>query len=1073
MRRGGGCLGTFAQESLMISSRKPIIARARLPLLWSGIAFAVVMALTMLIWAPMARQARADGEAEFLARTEQVAAAIRARIVAYEQILHAGAALFSVKPEVDRADWQRFFAALDVQARYPGIQGLGYVEYVPGAEMPAFLERVRTLGLTDFAVMPGGDRLDYAPVTFIEPHSGHNAADIGMDLLVEPACRTAMERARDQSQVVMTGRLRDMPGLSALSVARFLMVLPVYRGGLPPPDVGARREQLSGFVLASLRLDELLPGILGDAPLGLDFAVFEEGLDAAPMYADNRLARSLPAGFVPAFTVDRTLPVAGQNWRVRWSSADANTQIAGARRAQLLLHGGVFSAWLMGLVVWLLGTTRNRARVLAEDMASAYRDSEQRLLTVTDNLPGLVSYLDAADRFGFVNRTHDEWFGIPARDFIGKTFVEVFGADASRDPAVDALVQRGHDGERGSVRSWLPQAGRWVHVSVVPDLHPQGVAGIYMLLVDITALKLAEDALFAERDRAQTTLRAIADAVIVTDAGGRISYLNPTAETITGCTSSDALGQHVDEVFRVIAADTGARIADPLTLALRENRVHTLPANALLQQRGGTHVPVEDSAAPIHDRDGNVSGAVIVFRDVTASRELALRMAHLAQHDPLTDLPNRLLLEDRLRQAIALAERNARAAAVLFIDLDRFKLINDSLGHAIGDRLLQHVARVLVSCVRRSDTVCRLGGDEFVVLLPEVNGARDAMHVADKLLSALQIPVELDGDALRVSCSIGISMFPSDGADPQTLLKNADAAMYHAKHGGRNRHAFFTDEINERAHARLQTETRLQQAIEAGELRLHYQPKLDAHSGCLTGVEALVRWQREPDRLCPPGEFLPIAEDSGLIAQVDAWVLRHALAQLRAWHEMGLQVVPVAVNLSVTHFADDYLLELVADALAAAELAPSMLQIEITETQLLRNTERTQRLLSGLKRLGVGIAIDDFGTGYSSLGYLCRFPVDVLKIDRSFVASMADDERQAVIVRAITGMARTLGYRVIAEGVEREVEAQMLRADACDELQGFLYSRPLAPDDCAALLRRSAAARGQALWPGFAGHTPG
>lgn len=1055
----------------MTSSRKPFVARARLPLLWSAIAFVVVVGLTLLIWVPLARQAHAESEVEFKARTHEVLSAIRARIVAYEQILHAGAALFSVYPAVDRADWQRFFATLGVQARYPGMQGLGYVEYVPGGDLPAFLQRVQTLGLTDFALMPGGERLEYAPITFIEPRSGHNAADIGMDLLVEPACRTAMEQARDQSQAVMTGRLRGMPGLSELAVARFLMVLPVYRGDAAPRDVGARRERLSGFVMASLRLDELLPGILGEGPLGLDFSVYEDAASEVALYTDNRLGRSLAPGFAPAFVVDETLAVAGQQWRVRFSSADADSQMGGARLARLLLQGGIVAALLMALVVWLLGTTRIRARNLAEDMASAYRDSEQRLRTITDNLPGLVSYLDAEGRFGFANRTHEEWFGIPPRDFIGKTFVEVFGADALRDPAVDELVMRGHDGERGSLRSWLHQAGRWVQVSVVPDLGTDGVAGIYMMLVDVTAQKIAEDALFAERDRAQTTLRAIADAVIVTDASGRISYLNPTAEKLTGFASADAVGQHVDEVFRVTAADTGARIADPLGLALRDNRVHSLPADALLQQRGGALLPVEDSAAPIHDRDGNITGAVIVFRDVSAGRELALRMAHMAQHDALTDLPNRLLLEDRLRQAIALAERNARSAAVLFIDLDRFKLINDSLGHAVGDRLLQSVAQVLVTCVRRSDTVCRMGGDEFVVLLPEINGARDAMHVADKLLAALQAPIVLDGDELRVSCSIGISMFPNDGADPQTLLKNADAAMYHAKRGGRNRHAFFTDEINESTHARLQTETRLADAIDAGELRLHYQPKLDAHSGTLTGIEALVRWQREPDRLCLPGEFLAVAEDSGLIARVDAWVLRHALAQVRAWQDMGLPVVPVAVNLSVAHFADAHLLELVGDALIAAGLPASMLHIEITESQLLHNTERTQRLLAGLKRLGVGIAIDDFGTGYSSLGYLCRFPVDVIKIDRSFVATMVEDPRQAVIVQAIAGLARTLRCRVIAEGIEREAQAQMLRADHCDELQGFLYSRPLPPEEMAQLLRRSADAGGQAMWAGF-GATP-
>lgn len=1052
----------------MTSSPRPVVAYAKLPLLWSTIAFAVVIALTLLIWVPLARQARAESEAEFHARTVAVTSAILARITAYEQMLQAGAALFAVDPVVDRTDWQRFFAALDVQARYPGMQGFGYVEYVPGSDLAAFVQRVKTLGVTDFVLMPDGERLAYAPVTFIEPYSGHNVADVGMDLLVEPACRIAMEQARDQSRVVMTERLRGMPVTSGLPVARFVMVLPVYRGGAALHDVGARRARLAGFVMASLRLDELLPGILGDGPLGLNFAVFDDAHSELPIYSDNRLARSQAPGVAPAFKLDDTLTVAGQRWRVRFSSADADSQIGGARLARLLIQGGIVAAILVALVVWLLGTTRIRARKLADDMASAYRDSEQRLRTITDNLPGLVSYLDLEGRFGFTNRTHEEWFGIPSREFIGRTFADVFGADALRDAAVDELVLRGHRGERGSLRSWLHQSGRWVQVSVVPDVGADGVAGVYMMLVDVTAQKLAEDALFAERDRAQTTLRSIADAVIVADASGRISYLNPTAERLTGFASCDAVGQHVDDVFRVVATDTGARIAAPLTLALRDNHIHSLPADALLLQRGGGRVPVEDSAAPIHDREGNVTGAVIVFRDVSASRALALRMVHMAQHDPLTDLPNRVLLEDRLRQAIALAERNARAAAVLFIDLDRFKVINDSLGHAVGDRLLQSVAQVLVSCVRRSDTVCRLGGDEFVVLLPEINGARDAMQVAEKLLAALQTPFALGDDTLRVSCSIGISMFPSDGADPQTLLKNADAAMYHAKHGGRNRHAFFTDEINERAHARLQTETRLAQAIDADELRLHYQPKVDAHTGLLTGVEALVRWQRDSDRLCMPGEFLPIAEDSGLVAKVDAWVLRHALAQVRVWQDLGLPVVPVAVNLSVAHFADEYLLELVGDALIAAALPASMLHVEITESQLLRNTERTQRLLASLKRLGVGIAIDDFGTGYSSLGYLCRFPVDVLKIDRSFVATMAEDRRQAVIVQAITGMAKTLGYRVVAEGVEREVEAQMLRADACDELQGFLYSRPLPPDDCAALLQRSAVAGERSMWPGFA-----
>lgn len=1021
--------------------------RARLPWLLALLAFMAVLLVTLLIWRPMQAAAQHEARAAFEARAQEVSAAIAARVGAYELILRAAQAQVALNPQLDQAHWQSLVRMLDAEDRYPGVQGLGFAAYVPGTQLSAFLARARISSTPQFTLVPAGDRDRYAPITYYQTINGARAGvALGVDLFADPVCRLALQTAREQGRPVLSGRLHgSAPGSDG---AQVLLFLPVFDPAQPANGDADERDDLRGFVMASLRLDRMMAGILGDGPLGVDFALFDAADDNSALYVDTRAATDAKPGAAAAFVVERQLPVAGRRWLVRYSShADAIVS-AGAKRARTVLQGGVVTALLLAAIVWLLATTRVRANILGEARAAAYRASEQRLRTITDNLPGLVSHLDRDGRFVFVNRAHFDWYGLEASAFIGKTFTEVFGEQAPRDPAVDELVKRGHAGERGSVRSWVPQAGRWTQVSVVPD----GADGVYMLLVDVSALKAAEDELFDKSDRVRTALRAIADAVIVIDVAGHISSFNRTAESITGWTEDDAMGRQIDDVVTIAASHAGGRVSCPVLTLLEQSPVTNLADDAVLVRVDGSVLPISGSVASIHDAQGNVSGAVLVFRDVSASRELAMRMAHLAQHDALTDLPNRVVLEDRLRQALALAERNARMTAVLFIDLDRFKAINDSLGHQAGDQMLCRIAERLCAGVRRSDTVCRLGGDEFVVLLPETGSARDVAQVAEKLLRALQEPMTLGGQDVRVSGSIGISVFPDDGASPHDLLKNADAAMYHAKHAGRNQYAFFTPEIDQHEHARLQVETLLHDAIDAGQLRLHFQPKVDAASRRLIGFEALVRWQRSESELIYPCDFLPIAETSDLIMRVDAWVMRAACQQLREWQDQGLPVVPVSVNVSVVTFTGEQLVDMAGDALLAAGIAPGLLQIEITESQLLRNSERTRQVLAGLKRLGIGVAIDDFGSGYSSLSYLYLFAVDVLKLDRSLVTHIADDPRQAVIVQAITTMARALGYRVIAEGVEREVDAQALHDNGCDELQGFLFSRPLPEAACRELM---------------------
>jgi len=568
--------------------------------------------------------------------------------------------------------------------------------------------------------------------------------------------------------------------------------------------------------------------------------------------------------------------------------------------------------------------------------------------------------------------------------------------------------------------------------------------------------KAVEDALFVEKERAVVTLNSIGDAVLCTDISGNITYLNLVAETMTGWCREDAIGKRLDEVFRIIDGPTRKTARNPLEMAVEQNKTVGLTVNCILIRRDGFESVIEDSAAPIHDRAGRITGAVIVFHEASAARVLSLQMTHSAQHDLVTNLPNRLLLSDRITQSISLARRQHRPIALIFLDLDRFKYINDSLGHATGDKLLQSVSKRLLSSVRRSDTVSRQGGDEFVILLSEITHPEDAGTTAGKILFTLSTAHSIEGHDLHISASIGISVYPDDGEDAATLIQNADTAMYHAKESGRNNFQFFKADMNRKAVERQSLEGGLRRALERNQFLLHYQPKVNLATGEITGVEALVRWQ-EPDRgLVPPAQFVPIAEDCGLILPIGRWVLFEACKQARAWQDAGLPPLPVAVNVSAVEFRDRGFVEGVRTILSETGLAARYLELELTEGVLMEDAESTASVLQELKRMGVHLAVDDFGTGYSSLSYLRQFPIDVLKIDRSFVNQITSDPEDSTIVSAIINMGKSLKHVVVAEGIETQLQRAYLQAHLCAEGQGYLFSRPLVAAQFAQLLQSGA-----------------
>jgi diguanylate cyclase (GGDEF)-like protein/PAS domain S-box-containing protein len=613
-----------------------------------------------------------------------------------------------------------------------------------------------------------------------------------------------------------------------------------------------------------------------------------------------------------------------------------------------------------------------------------------------------------------------------------------------------------------------------VPILILSDVHDEDVAKLavqrgaqdYLLTARIDGYLLPKtlrsmveraanaEALFAEKERAQVTLNSIGDAVMSTDIHGDVTYLNLVAEGLTGWSLAEAAGHPVDEVFRIIDALTRERVNNPMALAVRENKTVGLTPNCILVRRDGMEAAIEDSAAPIHDRRGQVTGAVMVFHDVSTARALSMKMSYLAQHDSLTDLPNRILLNDRLTQAMTLAGRHRQKLAILFLDIDHFKHINDSLGHVVGDRLLQSVAHRLLSCVRTSDTVSRQGGDEFVILLSELSHSQDAAVSSEKILAALTTPHRIDQHDLHVTASIGISTYPDDGTEVEPLIQQADFAMYHAKESGRNNYQFFKPDMNAQALERRSVEDDLRRALARGEFELYYQPKMDLISASIAGVEALVRWRHPLRGLVHPIHFISIAEESGLIIPIGRWVIRDACRQARAWQDAGLSPIRVAVNISAAELRAKDFVSSVQSVLAETGLAPHYLELELTETFLLQDAKSTATVLLALKGLGVRLALDDFGTGYSSLSHLRRFPMDTLKIDQSFVRDLATDTDDASIVSAVISMGTSLHMLVVAEGIETQQQLAFLQNHACPEGQGYFFSEPVAAAEFRHLLNR-------------------
>jgi len=582
------------------------------------------------------------------------------------------------------------------------------------------------------------------------------------------------------------------------------------------------------------------------------------------------------------------------------------------------------------------------------------------------------------------------------------------------------------------------EANSWALISA-RRLRYQDKDAMLTTFTPINGLKLMEQRL----ELWAKVFEASSESIMITDAQRRIVSVNRAFCRGTGYEAAEVIGQlpsllrsdrHPDEFI-----DDIWRLA-----SLRGS----WQGEIWLQRKSGEEILLRTVVNAVRDAHSEITHFIAVAHDISEHKANEQRINHLAHHDALTDLPNRSLCIERLRISMQQAQRQHSRVGVLFIDLDRFKNINDSLGHHIGDGLLRSVAQRLLAAVRLGDTVSRLGGDEFVVILNGVADNQEIVQIVDhRLIPLINQPHDVDGAELHVSCSVGIAVYPDDGSEIEALMRNADAAMYQAKSSGRNNAQFFTAQMALHANERMNIENDLRYAVERGELRLHYQPRVDCRSHRLLGSEALVRWQHPQRGLIAPACFIPIAEESGLIVPIGAWIIDEACRQQAAWRDQGVGEIAISINLSAVQLRDPELATTIKSALAARQIRPQLIELELTESLLMEHAGATIELLHQLKALGVSLSVDDFGTGYSSLNYLHRFPIDKLKIDQTFVADMLDDPNDLAITRAIIGLGHTLGLKVVAEGVEHVEQARMLAAAGCDELQGYLFSRPLPADE--------------------------
>jgi diguanylate cyclase (GGDEF)-like protein/PAS domain S-box-containing protein len=1010
-------------------------------------------------------------EARFTQETRAFSDALSQRIAGHTEVVNGLRGLFTANPRLSRLDFERAASEMEVGQRYPGVRNLSFTRWVPGPEREAYEARVRAdtslspEGLPQFKIHPPGERPEYFVAEYLWPMFG-NEGVLGLDISAQPTNLAAMRYSRDSGQTVVSAPFDLLQESSHR--AGIVIRVPVF-----DPTAGTAEQRFVGAVASTLRVYDLVQGLGSQGYLnGIAVAMDDLG-PVRPNSGDNvvrPLLEQTAPGLPGARPLVRVLAVHDRRWQLTFYPTRSFLTPSETRLPWLAGLAAALVSLLLASTVALLVRQRTLALVRAQLSDKARRESEDRFRALFNQATVGVAQVDSATgQFVRVNQRYADILGYSPQELVGMTFQSLTHPDdLAADLAHFRRLQSGDVPEYRLEKRYIHKDGHEVWGdATVSSMWASGSAPGYHIAVvqDITARKRMEENLRANEQRLRSILERLPMGLCLVQDDGLISFRNARYVQICGYTQEEVPDTNTWWQRAYPDATEREAIRQRLLATLHQGIIPL--AEYTIRCADGKYKPVEISGFFVE------GGRLITMQDLSERKAAEEEINQLAYYDPLTRLPNRRLLMDRLQQALATSARHHRSGALLMLDLDNFKTVNETRGHDRGDALLLQVAHRLRSCVHEDDTVARQGGDEFVVVLedlgdsPEEAAAR-AEDVGQRILGVLREPYQIDGDAHHSSLSMGVTIYSGTRETVDELLKRADLALYQAKNAGRDTLRFYDPQMQAVVSARATLELDMRVGLAQGQFELYYQPQID--HGRIIGAEALLRWRHPRDGFISPAHFIPLAEETGLILPLGEWVLQAACRRLAAWAQQpDLATLSLAVNVSPRQFHQTGFVAQVLAALAGAGADGHQLKLEMTEGLLLQDVEDTIDKMGQLRGYGVGFSLDDFGTGYSSLSYLKRLPLDQLKIDQSFVRDVLTDPNDAAIARTVVALGTSLGLRVIAEGVETEAQREFLERHHCHAWQGYLLSPPVAVAEFEALVRRTNGAMDGAMDGAFDG----
>jgi len=1004
-------------------------------------------------------------EARFTQETRAFSDALSQRIAGHTEVVNGLRGLFTANPRLSRLDFERAASEMEVGQRYPGVRNLSFTRWVPGPEREAYEARVRAdtslspEGLPQFKIHPPGERPEYFVAEYLWPMFG-NEGVLGLDISAQPTNLAAMRYSRDSGQTVVSAPFDLLQESSHR--AGIVIRVPVF-----DPTAGTAEQRFVGAVASTLRVYDLVQGLGSQGYLnGIAVAMDDLG-PVRPNSGDNAvrpLLEQTAPGLPGARPLVRVLAVHDRRWQLTFYPTRSFLTPSETRLPWLAGLAAALVSLLLASTVALLVRQRTLALVRAQLSDKARRESEERFRALFNQATVGVAQVDSATgQFVRVNQRYADILGYSPQELVGMSFQSLTHPDdLAAELAHVRRLQSGDVPEYRLEKRYIHKDGHevWGDLTVSSMWASGSAPGYHIAVVqDITARKRMEENLRANEQRLRSILERLPMGLCLVQDDGLISFRNARYVQICGYTQEEV--PDTNTWWQRAYPDATEREAIRQRLLDTSHQGIIPLAEYTIRCADGKYKPVEISGFFVE------GGRLITMQDLSERKAAEEEINQLAYYDPLTRLPNRRLLMDRLQQALATSARHHRSGALLMLDLDNFKTVNETRGHDRGDALLLQVAHRLRSCVHEDDTVARQGGDEFVVVLedlgdgPEEAAAR-AEDVGQRILGMLREPYQIDGDAHHSSLSMGVTIYSGTRETVDELLKRADLALYQAKNAGRDTLRFYDPQMQAVVSARATLELDMRVGLAQGQFELYYQPQID--HGRIIGAEALLRWRHPRDGFISPAHFIPLAEETGLILPLGEWVLQAACRRLAAWAQQpDLATLSLAVNVSPRQFHQTGFVAQVLAALAGAGADGHQLKLEMTEGLLLQDVEDTIDKMGQLRGYGVGFSLDDFGTGYSSLSYLKRLPLDQLKIDQSFVRDVLTDPNDAAIARTVVALGTSLGLRVIAEGVETEAQREFLERHHCHAWQGYLLSPPVAVAEFEALVRRTNGAMDGAL----------